>query len=120
MAATLLLVNADLEFGVPVLSGCVLQNIGRTRTANTAKATGEQGDVIGISVYGGQDAEVDGDYLWLGSDFADVGDNIASDVGTALGVTGPVVVTGNGCKRAHEGFATGDLKAVTLDGASIV
>ena len=119
MAATLLLVNADLEFGVPVLSGCVLQNINRDRNANTAKATGEQGDVIGIAVYGGQDAEISFDFLWLGSDFASIGTNIVSSVGTALGVTGPVVVTGNGVKRTHEGFATGDGKAVTLDGASL-
>ena len=120
MAATLLLVEPNLEFGVPTLANVVLQDIKANRNANTAKATDEDGDVIGIAIYGGQDAECDGTYLYLGTAFGGgIGENIASSVGTSLNLTGPVCVTGYGISRTHEGFVTGDFKAISLDGASV-
>lgn len=120
MAATLMLVEPNLEFGVPVLANVVLQEIKANRNANTAKATGEQGAVIGIAIYGGQDAECDGSYLYLGTQFGGgIGQDISASVGTSLNLTGPVCVTGFGINRTHEGFVSGDFKAVSLDSATV-
>jgi hypothetical protein len=117
--ATLLKVESRLTFGVPVLTTCVLQDIKADRNANTAKATGEQGAVIGIAIFGGQDAECSGSYLYCGTQFGGgIGANIATQVGTAVGLTGPVAVSGFGIARTHEGFVTGDFKAVSLDSAT--
>lgn len=119
MAATLLLVNENLQFGVPSIGNAVIQDIKADRNAGTAKATGEDGDVIGIAIHGGQDAEVSGSYLYTGSIFGDgIGEDIVTDVGESLLLTGPTCVTGYGIARTHEGFATGDFKAVSLDGAT--
>lgn len=121
MAATLMLVESDLIFGVPVLTGVVLQEIEANRDAKEAVATGEEGDEIGVAVYGGQMANCRGTYLFLGTDFGGgIGQNIASEVGTGLGLTGPILVSGFSRKRNHEAFADGSFKAVSLDGASVV
>jgi hypothetical protein len=120
MPATMLLTNPNLKFGVPTLANVVLQEIKSDRNANTAKATGEKGEVIGIAIYGGQDTEGSGSYLFLGTAFGGgIGNNIASSVGSSLNLTGPCCVTGFGINRTNEGFATGDFKFVSLDSASV-
>lgn len=120
MAANLLLVEEDLEFGVPVVADCVLQEIEARRDADRALARGEQGAKIGVSIYGGELSELTGRYLYLGTAFGGgIGEDIASDVGTSMNLTGPVVVEGYGLKRTNEGFAEGDFKAVNLDGATL-
>src|SRR5579862_4895498 len=118
MSATLLLVEADLVFGVPTIDDIVLQNLDMTRDAKTAIATGEEGDEIGVSIYGGKVAEVKGDYLFIGSDINAIGDTMSADIGTALGIDDDIVCYGFGRKLAHEGFQTGDFRGISLTGGS--
>lgn len=121
MAATLLLVEPDLEFGVPVLADVVLQELDGNRDAKRAVASGEQGAVIGVSIYGGELTDVTGNYLYLGTQFGGgIGNDISASVGTSLDLADPVIVEGFGLKRSNEAFVSGSFKAVHLDGASVV
>lgn len=120
MAATLSLVVADLNFGVPVYtdSTLILQNLDFNRDGKTAVVSGEDGSEIGLSVYGGQISEVTADYLFLTDDPGDIGDDVADSVGAALDITEAIILYGFGRKYTHEGFATGSFKAISLLGSS--
>lgn len=119
MGATLMKVDSGLIFGVPTLSGVVLQEIEADRKAKDAEATGEVGDVIGVAIFGGQRSNVRGSYLFKGTDFGGgIGADIASSVGSGLGLSGPICVSGFTRKRNHEAFADGSFEAISLDGST--
>jgi hypothetical protein len=119
MSATLLRVETDLEFGVPVISDIILQDCDATQDGKTAIATGEEGDEIGVSVYGGKVVEFKGSYLYKGKDIAGIGVDVPSGIVTALSdETMKAVIYGFGRKKTHEGWTTGDYKGIGLLGAS--
>ena len=64
MAATLLLVESGLKFGIANSQTAViiLQNVDFDRKAKDAEATNEYGDVIGVAVFGGQRYNYKSDY----------------------------------------------------------
>ena len=121
MAAKLLLATdgANLTFGVVVVSSVVMQDAKCDTDADKAVARGEEGDKIGISIYGGQESEITGKYLRKESnDIGAIGDTLA-DIATTFGLTGDVVVTGIGQESGHDTFESGSFKAVNLEGASL-
>src|ERR1041384_6260781 len=92
---------SGLEFGVPEVSGVVLQNVEERRSNETAEARDEDGDVIGFAVYGGERQEISGEYLWKGDDIADLGASVSI---SGISSPGGVYVTEIGSRRTNTGF----------------
>lgn len=119
MAATLITTTdgADLIFGTTGVNGdVILTDVEGRRDAKTAIATGEQGDEIAVSVYGGKVGEASGTFWNEGIDIGAIGAAI-----TLTGVDSEITsftVYGSTTKFTHEGFSTGEFKAIGLVGAA--
>ncbi len=104
----------------------ILQDIAIERSGKEIPpATNEVGAEIGTGVMGGNIATMTGTYLFNGKTIGGTaGDTAVTDIGAVLtfvsvfGLTGDILCVTFGVKLNHEGWETGDFKAINLDGAT--
>lgn len=110
--------TASLVFGTPTESSVVMQSLEETRNTETAEASDEDGDVIGLAIYGGQRQEITGEYLFKGSDIGTIGSAIVLSGLQAISPTGSVYVVELGTKTSNTAFKTGSFRAISISGVT--
>ena len=128
--ATLLLAStfSSGHFGIKANNSAnvILQDFSCERSGREIPpATNEVGAEIGTGVMGGNIANLTGSYLYNGKTVNGTsGHGSSSDIGATLtfvdnfGLNGDVILVTFGAKQNHEGWETGDFKALNLDGAT--
>ena len=129
--ATLLKASAfsSGQFGVVPetgLTNTILQDIGFEASGKEiTPATNEVGAEIGTGVMGGNIANLTGTYLYNGKTLNGSSNHGSpTDIGTALTfvdsfqLSGSIILVTFGAKQNHEGWETGDFKAINLDTAT--
>ncbi len=104
----------------------ILQDISMERSGKEIPpATNEVGAEIGTGVMGGNIANLTGTYLYNGKTLNGSSNHGSpSDIGTALTfvdsfqLSGSIILVTFGAKQNHEGWETGDFKAINLDTAT--
>lgn len=110
--------TSSLTFGTPTEASVVMQSVEESRTTNTAEAADEDGDVIGLAIYGGQRQEITGEYLFTGSDIGSIGSSITLSGLTAISPAGDVYVVELGTRTSNTGFKTGSFRAISISGVT--
>ena len=110
--------TVGLEFGTPTNAKVVMQSLEETRSTKTEEATDEDGDTIGLAIYGGSRQEISGTYLFKGSDIGVIGASIVLSGLEAISPSGDVYVTELGTKTSNTGFKEGSFKAISISGVT--
>lgn len=109
--------SVDAQFGTPSVTSFILNDLSETRSAQTAEVMDEDGDVISLAVYGGNRQEITGTYVWQGEDIASIGGTVAvSGLSFPANGSAVVIVTELGTRYTNTGFATGNFKAISVEG----
>lgn len=106
--------NMSLVFGCDdTVADGLLQTSNARRMGKYSEAVNFEDDVVGIAVHHTNVGEIDGTYLFAGSDIVtDIGDALGSDLGLGFG---EVIVYEFGRKRTKDGYEEGDFRAVGVD-----
>ena len=94
-----------------------MQSLEETRSTQTAEALDEDGDVIGLAIFGGQRQEISGEYLT--KSHADIGNLAAMLTLTGLpdlSPSGSIYVIELGTRVSNTSFKTGSFRAISIAG----
>lgn len=110
--------TAGLTFGTPTEASVIMQSVDETRSTQTAEAPDEDGDVIGLAIFGGQRQEISGEYLWKGSDIGSIASAIILTGITAISPAGDVYVIELGTRTSNTDFKRGTFRAISISGVT--
>ena len=107
--------TSGMAFGICSVVGVIMENLDSEIPGQITEASDEQDNIVGFAIHHTNRADINGGYLFLGSDVTAMGSTIALTTYAPFS-TGGVYVYAYGRRYTNKSFVKGTFKAICVSG----